>query len=88
MNETKSLLVLATKTGSAGWRLGGVRTRTISDKGSIDIAIESAVKNGDVGIIAVPETMRGSVSRRTLDLFAKTAFPILIFYPDLRGETE
>ncbi|MBI3795016.1 MAG: hypothetical protein HY280_09865 [Nitrospinae bacterium] len=81
MSENKSLLVLSNQGAEDGWRLGGSTAVTVSNADELNRELESALGNESIGIVALPENLRGMASKNILSAFEKAPFPILFFYP-------
>ncbi len=75
-----SLLVLAPWGIDTGFRLGGARVKIINSD-SLNTEIENAIESSDVGVLAIPESMRDVVSPKNRKRFLKEPFPLPIYYP-------
>jgi vacuolar-type H+-ATPase subunit F/Vma7 len=83
MNQERFLLVLALPGPDTGFRLGGARTETVSDIDSMNKALEAALESDGLGIIAVPESLKDSISKQNLILLKKKVFPVIALYPQI-----
>ncbi len=75
-----SLLIFAPWGIDIGFRLGGARVKIV-DSDSLNTEIENAIESGDIGVLAMPESMRGVVSSKNRKRLLKELFPLSVYYP-------
>ncbi|MFQ5431662.1 MAG: hypothetical protein ACE5EN_04050 [Nitrospinota bacterium] len=81
MQTKTSLVVLAGWEYDLGFRLGGAPVRAISDKKSLNLEIEQAVKNGEPAVLAMPEFMKIWITEKNMKTIGRAMFPLVVYYP-------
>ncbi len=80
MNREMSLLVIAPWGQQIGFLLGGARVRIATDAESLNAELKQVLEKKEVGIVALPESMRSWIYDKHRRAIAKAVFPLLAFY--------
>jgi len=80
MNQVKTMKVVCRWGQEAGFRLGGAQTIAVNTPDQLNQALEAAIREKDVGILAMPEEMERWISRHNHAALKRSVLPILARY--------
>jgi len=80
MSLTKTFQVVCRWGQEAGFRLAGAPARPVNTPEELNLIVEQAIREKDVGILAVPEEMEPWITRRNMAALKRAVLPILARY--------
>ncbi|MDH5677420.1 MAG: V-type ATP synthase subunit F [Nitrospinota bacterium] len=80
MSQARIMRVVCRWGQEAGFRLGGAQAVAINTPEQLNKILEQAIREKEVGILAMPEEMEPWISRRNLASLKRSVLPILARY--------